>query len=194
MNTSHDTNGWPYVVFSPTGDGVVRCRENNKPGRCVRPARNKEDDVSADANNNGWRDARHGMPAAGDIAERSLAISERHIELFTEMSGDRNPLHTDREAAEKSRFGGLIVQGGVTTGILNAVVAEDLPGPGSVFLSVDWKFSKPVYVGDTITGRVEILTVREDKPFCTIRTTVENQDGEVCVSGEAVTYTTPLPQ
>ena len=150
--------------------------------------------MSESVQNNGWTDTRHGMPKAGAMAERRLEIGIRHIELFTEMSGDRNPLHTDREAAENSRFGGLIVQGGVTTGILNAVVAEDLPGPGSVFLSVDWKFSKPVYVGDTITGRVEILTVREDKPFCTIRTTVENQDGEVCVSGEAVTYTTPLPQ
>ncbi|MES1929119.1 dehydratase [Salinisphaera dokdonensis CL-ES53] len=150
--------------------------------------------MSEHEQNNGWVDTRHGMPQAGDVAERRLEVGTRHIELFTEMSGDRNPLHTDRNAAENSRFGGLIVQGGVTTGILNAVVAEDLPGPGSVFLSVDWKFSKPVYVGDTITGRVEILTVREDKPFCTIRTTVENHDGEVCVSGDAVTYTTPLPR
>ncbi|WP_247739931.1 MaoC family dehydratase [Endozoicomonas sp. G2_2] len=150
--------------------------------------------MSEQEKTNGWAGTRRYMPRVGDTAERRLDISERHIDLFTQMSGDRNPLHTDRAAAEQSRFGGLIVQGGVTTGILNAVVAEDLPGPGSVFLSVDWKFSKPVYVGDTITGRVEIVSVREDKPFCNIRTTVENQKGEVCVSGDAVTYTTPLPQ
>ena len=143
---------------------------------------------------NGWTETRHGMPREGQIAERKKDVSEKDIELFSEMSGDYNPLHTDKAAAEASRFGGLIVQGGVTTGILNAVVAEDLPGPGSVFLSVEWKFSKPVYVGDTITGRVEVLNVREDKPFCTIRTTVENQDGEVCISGEAVTYTAALPR
>jgi acyl dehydratase len=143
---------------------------------------------------NGWTDTRHGMPEEGAVAERKKAVTEKDIELFSEMSGDYNPLHTDLAAAQASRFGGLIVQGGVTTGILNAVVAEDLPGPGSVFLSVEWKFAKPVYVGDTITGRVEVLTVREDKPFCTIRTTVENQDGEVCVSGEAVTYTAALPR
>lgn len=143
---------------------------------------------------NGWEGVRFGMPAKGATAERHQDVTQSDIELFSAMTGDRNPLHTDREAAENSRFGGLIVQGGVTTGILNAVVAEDLPGPGSVFLSVDWKFSKPVYVGDTITGRVEIVSVREDKPFCTIRTTVENQHGDICVSGEAVTYTTPLPQ
>ena len=148
--------------------------------------------MSEQETNSGWADGHHGMPNADDVAERTLNISAPHIELFTEMSGDRNPLHTDLEAAENSRFGGLIVQGGVTTGILNAVVAEDLPGPGSVFLSVDWKCSKPVYVGNTITGRVEILAVREDKPSCTPRTMVENQDGEVCVAGDAVTYTTPL--
>ena len=136
---------------------------------------------------NGWSDTRHGMPEQGAVAERKKDVTEKDIELFSEMSGDYNPLHTDKAAAEASRFG-------VTTGILNAVVAEDLPGPGSVFLSVEWKFSKPVYVGDTITGRVEVLTVREDKPFCTIRTTVENQKGEVCISGEAVTYTAALPK
>lgn len=150
--------------------------------------------MSEQTKTNGWTDARHGMPNVGDTAERSIDITARHIDLFSEMSGDRNPLHFDKEAAENSRFGGLITQGGVTTGILNAVVAENLPGPGTVFLQVDWKFSKPTYIGDTITGRVEILTVREDKPICTIKTEVVNQKGEVCVSGEAVTYTTPLPQ
>lgn len=90
------------------------------------------------------------------------------------MTGDRNPLHTNPQAAADSRFGGVIVQGGVTTGILNAVVAEDLPGPGSVFLSVDWQFQKPVCIGDRITDRVEVLEVRDDKPICTIKTTVRN--------------------
>jgi acyl dehydratase len=70
-------------------------------------------------------------------------VTERDIELFTELTGDRNPLHYDEELAARSRFGGLIVQGGVTSGLLNAVVAEDLPGPGSVFLHVDWSFKAP---------------------------------------------------
>ncbi len=83
----------------------------------------------------------------GDTARRSRAIRERDIELFTELTGDRNPLHYDRELAERSRFGGLIVQGGVTSGLLNAVVAEELPGPGSVFLQVDWSFRAPCAPG-----------------------------------------------
>ena len=77
------------------------------------------------------------MPVVGDVARRTREVTKRDIELFTELTGDRNPLHYDDERADRSRFGGLIVQGGVTSGLLNAVVAEDLPGPGSVFLHVD---------------------------------------------------------
>jgi acyl dehydratase len=140
----------------------------------------------------GWVGTIRGKPRLGDFAERTKAVSERDIALFTEITGDRNPLHYDREVAAKSVFGGLIVQGGVTSGILNAIVAEDLPGPGTVFLGVEWKFVKAVYVGDVITGRVEVTAVREDKPICTLATTVRNQDGVVCLSGTANTYTAGL--
>ncbi len=92
----------------------------------------------------------------------------------------------------ESPFGGLIVQGGVTSGLLNAIVAEDLPGPGSVFLGVEWRFVKAVKVGDLITGRVEVTNVRGDKPICTITTSVRNERGEDCLVGTAVTYTVPL--
>src|SRR5690242_4065153 len=132
------------------------------------------------------------MPAAGAAAERSRNVGKREIELFTEITGDRNPLHFDEALAQASFFGGLIVQGGVTSGILNAVVAEDLPGPGTVFLGTEFKFVKAVYVGDTITGRVEVVNVRPDKPICTIAVSVRNQKGDVCVSGTATTYTAAL--
>jgi len=119
-------------------------------------------------------------------------VTERDIELFTELTGDRNPLHYDEEAAGRSRFGGLIVQGGVTSGLLNAVVAEDLPGPGSVFLHVDWSFKAPVRPGDEITAEVELLEVREDKPLSTLRTTIVNQEGTVVLDGTALVWTEPL--
>ena len=141
---------------------------------------------------NGWTGTTRGMPATGRSAERSKAVGLRDIELFTEITGDRNPLHYDEVAARNSLFGGLIVQGGVTSGILNAIVAEDLPGPGTVFLATELKFVKAVYVGDTITGRVEVTNVRADKPICTIAVSVRNQKGEVCLSGTATTYTAPL--
>lgn len=124
----------------------------------------------------------------GDTARRSREVSDRDIELFTELTGDRNPLHYDPEAAARSRFGGIIVQGGVTSGLLNAVVAEDLPGPGSVFLHVDWDFRAPVRPGDVITAEVEVLEVREDKPISKLRTTISNQDSVVVLDGTAVVY------
>jgi acyl dehydratase len=113
----------------------------------------------------------------------------RDVEMFSAMTGDRNPLHYDATLAAQSPFGELIVQGGVTSGLLNAIVAEDLPGPGSVFLGVEWRFVKAVKVGERITGRVEITSVRDDKPICTLETRVSNDRGETCLVGKAVTYT-----
>ena len=132
------------------------------------------------------------MAEVGATARRSRKISERDIELFTELTGDRNPLHYDEKAARGSRFGGLIVQGGVTSGLLNAVVAEDVPGPGSVFLHVDWSFKAPVRPGDEITAEVEVLETREDKPLTRLRTTIVNQDGTVVLDGTALVWTEPL--
>jgi len=140
----------------------------------------------------GWIGVVKGKPAVGQSAERSRTTRMADIEAFTEMTGDRNPLHYDRALAEKTPFGRLIVQGGVTSGILNALVAEDLPGPGTVFLSVEWKFVKAVGVDEMITGRVEILEVRDDKPICKIKTTVRNSKGEDCLTGTATVYTMPL--
>jgi acyl dehydratase len=132
------------------------------------------------------------MPRVGDTARRTRRVTARDIELFTEITGDRNPLHYDEEAAAQSRFGGLIVQGGVTSGLLNAVVAEDLPGPGSVFLHVDWSFEAPVRPGDEITAEVEVLEAREDKPLTRLRTTITDQDGTVVLDGTALVWTESL--
>ena len=131
-------------------------------------------------------------PRVGAVARRTRRVRQRDIELFTEMTGDRNPLHYDAAAAAHSRFGEVIVQGGVTSGLLNAVVAEDLPGPGSVFLHVDWSFKAPVRPGDEITAEVEVLEARADKPLTTLRTTIVNQDGTVVLDGRAVVWTESL--
>lgn len=133
-----------------------------------------------------------GAPEAGQRAERTRKVRAEDIPLFTEISGDRNPLHYDDEAAAASRFGGIIVQGGVTSAVLNAVVAEDLPGPGTVFLHVDWSFRAPVRPGDRITGAVEVLEVRHDKPITRLATTVTRQDGVVALEGTALCYTVPM--
>ena len=130
-----------------------------------------------------------GIPEVGQKAQRSRTVTTRDIELFTDISGDKNPLHYDEETAKATRFGGIVVQGGVTSAILNAVVAEDLPGPGTVFLQVNWSFKAPVRPGDTITGEVEVTKVREDKPISELATRVLLSDGTVVLEGDAVCYT-----
>lgn len=140
----------------------------------------------------GWAGVVRGRPKVGDAAERSRQTRAEDIVAFSDMTGDMNPLHYDRALAEASVFGKLIVQGGVTSGILNALVAEDLPGPGTVFLSVQWDFKKAVGVGEVITGRVEVTSVRPDKPICTLATSVRDASGDVCLTGTATTYTVPL--
>jgi acyl dehydratase len=134
-----------------------------------------------------------GPPPVGASASRSRRVEPADIERFTALSGDRNPLHYDPHLAAATPLGGIVVQGGVITAILNAVVAEDLPGPGSVFLHTDWAFRAPVRPGDTITGTVEVLAVRTDKPITRLATRVVRDDGTVSVEGTAVSYTFPLP-
>ena len=169
----------------PLGDAAGRRRSGPA-------AERKEAEMATTETRDGWAGVVRGRPSVGDSAERTRRTSMDDIAAFTAMTGDRNPLHYDRALAEKTVFGKLIVQGGVTTGILNAVVAEDLPGPGTVFLGVEWKFLKAVGVDEEITGRVEILSVREDKPICQLSTTIRNGAGEICVSGTATTFTVPL--
>ncbi len=134
----------------------------------------------------------NGIPEVGQKAHRSRVVTARDIELFTEISGDRNPLHYDEEAARATRFGGIVVQGGVTSAILNAVVAENLPGPGTVFLQVNWIFKAPVRPGDTITGEVKVVKVRQDKPITELETRVVLSDGTLILDGTAVCYTMPI--
>jgi acyl dehydratase len=128
-------------------------------------------------------------PFVGQIAALSRTVTDDDIDLFTEISGDRNPLHYDEAVAKACRFGEIVVQGGITSAILNAVVAEELPGPGTVFLNVNWAFTAPVRPGDTITGRVEVTSARTDKPITELKTTVTRDDGTVVLDGTAVCYT-----
>jgi acyl dehydratase len=128
----------------------------------------------------------------GTTARRTRTVTTEDIDRFAAMTGDRNPIHFDAELAAATRFGGIVVQGGVTSGLLNAVVAEDVPGPGSVFLETNWRFLKAVRPGDTITAEVEVLEARQDKPVTRLRTTITDQHGDVVLDGTAVVYTVDL--
>jgi acyl dehydratase len=111
------------------------------------------------------------------------------VATYAELTGDYNPLHFDEGFARRTRFGSLVVQGGLTTGLLHALVAMDLPGPGSVFLSQQWKFTAPVFVGDTITAEAEVVSVHATKPVTQLRIVVTRQTGETVLEGEAWCYT-----
>jgi acyl dehydratase len=125
----------------------------------------------------------------GQRAERSLTLTAAHVKTFAELTGDYNPLHFDESFAARTKFGRLVVQGGLTTGLLHALVAMDMPGPGTVFLSQNWKFTAPVYIDDTITAAAEILSVHASKPVTQLAIRVTRQTGEVVLEGEAWCYT-----
>src|SRR5215472_6388784 len=135
-----------------------------------------------------WTGTIGGQPTIGQVAQRRRKTSLDDVVRFTEITGDRNPLHYDEAVAAKTAVGGAIVQGGVTSGLLNALVAEDLPGPGSVFLHVDWNFRAPVRPGDEITAVGTITSMRSDKPICTMAMAITNQDGVTVLDGTALVY------
>lgn len=127
--------------------------------------------------------------AVGQKAHRTLSLTEDHVNAYAELTGDYNPLHFDEDFASKTRFKNLVVQGGLTTGLVHARVAMDMPGPGTVFLNQNWQFTAPVYIGDTITVEAEVLEVHATKPVTKLKITITRQTGEKVLDGEAVCYT-----
>ena len=128
-------------------------------------------------------------PRAGATATRSRTFTAEDVELFARITGDRNPLHFDAAFAARTRLGRLVVQGGLTSGLFNALVAMDLPGPGSVFLHQEWDYPAPVYVGDTVIAEAEVIDARADKPITRLRCVARTADGTEVLRGECLVYT-----
>lgn len=127
--------------------------------------------------------------SVGQKATRSITLTDEHVKAYAEMTGDHNPLHFDEDFVSKTKFKKLVVQGGLTTGLLHALVAMDMPGPGTVFLSQDWKFTAPVFIGDIITAEAEILSIHASKPVTQLKVMITRQGGEIVLEGEAWCYT-----
>lgn len=125
----------------------------------------------------------------GQKAVRSITLTAKHVDTYAEITGDYNPLHFDEDFTSKTKFKNLVVQGGLTTGLLHALVAMDMPGPGTVFLSQNWKFTAPVFIGDTITAEAEVLSVHATKPVTQLKMVITRQGGEAVLEGEAWCYT-----
>ena len=124
----------------------------------------------------------------GQTARRTITVSEEMVADYARITGDYNPLHFDAEFTSRTRFERLMAQGGITTGLLHALVAMDMPGPGTVFMSQEWTFPKPVYIGDTITAEATVKSVREGRPIATLGLLVRNESEEVVLEGEATVY------
>ena len=132
--------------------------------------------------------------ALGETAQLSTTITDRDIQACAELTGDRNPVHLDDAFASRTRFKRRIAHGMLVASQLSKVIANDLPGQGSVYLSQTLKFVAPVYPGDTVTARVTVLSVREDKPIITLETVCVNQDGQKVITGEAIVLVQPIAE
>jgi acyl dehydratase len=128
-------------------------------------------------------------PAVGTRATWTRTFTAADVEAFAAITGDRNPLHFDEEFAKGTRLGRLVVQGGLTTGLFNALVAMRLPGAGSVFLHQEWDYPAPVHIGDTVTAEAEVVEARADKPITRLRCVARREDGTEVLRGECLVYT-----
>ncbi|GIL09092.1 MAG: (R)-specific enoyl-CoA hydratase [Chloroflexota bacterium] len=122
----------------------------------------------------------------GASASRTKLITDDDVRAFAQASGDTNPVHLDDAYAATTQFGRRIAHGMLTASVISAILGNDLPGPGTIYLGQDLKFKAPVYIGDTITAVVELIKYREDKRIATFRTTCTNQSGTLILEGEAV--------
>ena len=121
----------------------------------------------------------------GDTASISKTITDDDIQKFADASGDHNPLHLDDEFAKSTRFGRRIAHGMFSASLISAVLANELPGQGSIYLAQTLKFVAPVFPGNTITARVTVISIRDDKPVMKLETVCTNQHDEVVIKGEA---------
>ena len=126
--------------------------------------------------------------SAGRTTHREMTVTAEMVAKYAEITGDYNPLHFDEAFAGRTRFKRLLAQGGITTGLLHALVAMDMPGPGTVFISQSWTFPRPVYIGDTIRAEAMVRSVDPERPRADIKFTVTNQHGDEVLKGEATVY------
>ncbi|MBC8030136.1 MAG: MaoC family dehydratase [Pyrinomonadaceae bacterium] len=122
----------------------------------------------------------------GDTASITRKITDKDIRAFAEVTGDHNPVHLDEAFARETRFGRRIAHGMLGASLISAVLGNELPGKGSIYLSQSLQFLGAVYIDDTVTARVTVTKVREDKSIVTLETVCENQRGEIVIRGEAV--------
>lgn len=121
----------------------------------------------------------------GQKASMTKTFTDEDVRLFAQVSNDHNPVHLDEEYAKNSMFGARICHGILVSGLISAVLASKLPGPGCIYLGQELRFTSPVYINDTITAELEVAEIREDKQIIKLNTTCVNQNGKVVITGVA---------
>jgi 3-hydroxybutyryl-CoA dehydratase len=122
----------------------------------------------------------------GDHAQFSKTLSEADIYLYAGITGDLNPAHVNEEYANKTFFRTRIAHGMLVAGFISTVLANQLPGPGTIYVSQELNFLAPVRIGDTVTARAEVIEVSQEKNRVRLRTTCTIQDGTTVLDGNAV--------
>ena len=125
---------------------------------------------------------------SGQTAHRELTVTTEKIKAYADITGDFNPLHFDEEFTAKTRFKRLMAQGGIATGLLHALVAMDMPGPGTVFVNQSWSFPKPVFIGDTIRAEAVVTSANNRRGIAKMEFRITNQDGDEVLTGEATVF------
>lgn len=123
--------------------------------------------------------------AVGDSASISKTISETDVYLFAGITGDFNPAHVNEAESKKTRFGGRIAHGILSAGLISAVLAMKLPGPGTIYLGQELKFTKPVRIGDTVTATCKVTQLIPEKNLAYLETICQNEAGEIVIQGTA---------
>jgi len=130
----------------------------------------------------------------GDVAEFAKTVSETDIYLYAGITGDFNPAHVNEAYAKNTFFKTRIAHGMLTAGFISAIIANQLPGSGTIYLKQDLSFLAPVHIGDTITARVEILELNVEKNRVRLKTTCSNQDGVIVLAGEGLVSPPKAPK
>jgi acyl dehydratase len=122
----------------------------------------------------------------GQKASQTKKFSKEEVLSFSELTSDKNPIHFDEEYSSNTRFKRPIVQGPMVVSLIGGILGSNLPGPGTVYISQETNFKKPLFIDEVVTAWVEVVKIREDKPIVTLKNWIEKENGEIVLEGKSV--------
>jgi len=122
----------------------------------------------------------------GDYIEWQKTFTLEDVQKFAAISGDINPVHLDADFAASTQFGKPIVHGMLAASLFSAIIANELPGPGSIYIHQSLDFKSPIFHNQQVVARVEITSIRTDKPIFELTTICSDTNGQLLIVGKAV--------